>query len=1002
MVQFTISGRVADSGGTGISGVVMNGLPGNPSTDVNGDYSATVDYGWSGTVTPQLSGYAFNPPSTTYTNVTSNQTQDYTGTPHYTISGRVATSGGAGISGVVMNGLPGNPGTDGTGNYSAMIDYGWSGTVTPQHAAYNFSPASTDYNNVTSDQTQDYIGTIKTYTLTVNKDGSGTGTVTSNPAGIACGGDCSNVYNSGTVVTLSASPDAGCIFSGWSGGGCSGTGNCQVTMNGNTTVTATFTRQYNLTVNKDGSGTGTVTSSDSGIDCGADCSDVYNSGTVVTLSASPDAGCIFSGWSGGGCSGMGTCQVTMDAAKTVTATFTRQYNLTVNKDGSGTGTVTSIDGGIDCGTDCSDAYNSGTVVTLSASPDAGCIFSGWSGGGCSGTGNCQVTMNDNTTVTATFTRQYTLTVNKDGSGTGTVSSSPAGIACGGDCSEVYDSGTVVTLSASPDAGCIFSGWSGGGCSGTGNCQVTMNNNTTVTATFTRQYTLTVNKDGSGSGTVSSSPAGIDCGADCSEVYNSGTGVSLSANADPGSAFTGWSGDADCVDGKVTMDADKNCTATFLPRYTLTVNLTGPGTGSVTSSPGGIDCGTDCSEVYTMGTVVNLTPNPDVCCLFSGWSGDADCADGQVNVNSNMGCTATFAVKQFNISGHARTASGAAIPGVTMNGLPGNPVTDGAGFYSALVQYGWSGTVRPQKEDYSFSPELLTYAGVAADQDDQDYTGWARVRYMLDVGVEPYGSGTVEGAGILCPDDCDESCDEDSVVTLVAAPASGFVFDYWDGCAAPHNVCDVRMNAEKTVTAHFRLSHLLTVSVQPSVGGEITGDGIACPKDCTEDYPTERVVTLAAQPNQGFDFVLWEGCDIVDGAQCTVSVASEAEVRAIFAQESGASLLYREQRGLFFANWMLYIPYVQVTSGPDVVENYWLLLEYDEAGGYLTVEGYGQLPAGPPTGQVATLQLEDGVWVLRIPECTVEADPDHLYWLVLELAFTDAGPRLMVLEYGAVP
>ncbi len=78
------------------------------------------------------------------------------------------------------------------------------------------------------------------------------------------------------------------------------------------------------------------------------------------------------------------------------------YTLTVNKNGTGSGTVLSSDGGIDCGADCTEAYLAGTVVTLTAIPDAGSTFAGWTGGGCSGTGDCTVTMNATTTVTATF------------------------------------------------------------------------------------------------------------------------------------------------------------------------------------------------------------------------------------------------------------------------------------------------------------------------------------------------------------------------------------------------------------------------------------------------------------------------------------------------------------------------------------------------------------------------------------------------------------------------
>ena len=61
--------------------------------------------------------------------------------------------------------------------------------------------------------------------------------------------------------------------------------------------------------------------SPSGIDCGSTCFADYASGSIVTLSANPDAGSIFTGWSGAGCSGTGLCALTMDAAKAVTATF---------------------------------------------------------------------------------------------------------------------------------------------------------------------------------------------------------------------------------------------------------------------------------------------------------------------------------------------------------------------------------------------------------------------------------------------------------------------------------------------------------------------------------------------------------------------------------------------------------------------------------------------------------------------------------------------------------
>src|SRR5207247_1604848 len=165
--------------------------------------------------------------------------------------------------------------------------------------------------------------TLVPNTLTVSKAGTGSGTVTSSDGAINCGSTCLAAYVSGTIVTLTASPSAGSVFSGWSGAGCSGTGTCVVTMTAAQAVSATFTQVYvyALTVTKTGSGSGTLTSSPAGIDCGATCSASFASGTSVTLTAAPASGSAFTGWSGAGCSGAGTCVVTMSAAQSVTASF---------------------------------------------------------------------------------------------------------------------------------------------------------------------------------------------------------------------------------------------------------------------------------------------------------------------------------------------------------------------------------------------------------------------------------------------------------------------------------------------------------------------------------------------------------------------------------------------------------------------------------------------------------------------------------------------------------
>ncbi|MFZ5875092.1 MAG: InlB B-repeat-containing protein [Nitrospirota bacterium] len=435
--------------------------------------------------------------------------------------------------------------------------------------------------NVTMTQPTSLMATfelIPDYVLTVTPAGGGTGTVTSNPAGITCGATCAAPYSSGTNVTLTAAPATGSVFVGWSGTGisCPGTGSCSVSMTQAQTVTATFdpVPTYTLTVSKGSStGTGTVTSNPAGITCGATCAAPYSSGTNVTLTAAPATGSVFVGWSGTGisCPGTGSCSVSMTQAQTVTATFdpVPTYTLTVSKGSStGTGTVTSNPAGITCGATCAAPYSSGTNVTLTATPNLGSVFAGWSSSTvtCTGTGPCSVSMTQAHTVTATFNSApiYTLTVSKAGTGVGTVTSDIGGVNCGATCSVQYTSGTNVALSAVPQAGSVFAGWSGA-CGGTLLCNVTMTGDLSVTATFnTITYALTVSKTGTGTGIVTSNPSGIDCGATCVYNFNNGTGVTLTAVPDTGSFFSGWSGGgctgtASCT---VTMNAATTVTATF--------------------------------------------------------------------------------------------------------------------------------------------------------------------------------------------------------------------------------------------------------------------------------------------------------------------------------------------------------------------------------------------------------------------------------------------------------
>jgi hypothetical protein len=239
-------------------------------------------------------------------------------------------------------------------------------------------------------------------TLTIVKSGTGTGTVTSDPSGINCGSACSYQFTFGTNVILTATPDSGSAFGGWSGDVTDSSSTITITMDSNKSVISTFNVLYTLTVTKSGVVTGIVTSFPFGINCGATCSYQFTSGTNVTLTATPDLLSSFGGWSGDVTCSCSTIIVTMNSNKNVTATFNPKYTLTIIKAGAGTGTVTSNPSGINCGATCSYQFVSGTSVTLTATPDSSLVFDGWSGDATGTNPIIIITMNSDKIITAIF------------------------------------------------------------------------------------------------------------------------------------------------------------------------------------------------------------------------------------------------------------------------------------------------------------------------------------------------------------------------------------------------------------------------------------------------------------------------------------------------------------------------------------------------------------------------------------------------------------------------
>ena len=210
---------------------------------------------------------------------------------------------------------------------------------------------------------------------------------------------------------------------------------------------------------------------------------------------------------------------------------------------------------------------------------------------------------------------FALATVKTGTGSGTVNSREAGISCGATCSHNYPEGTIVTLTASPTTGSTFTGWSGGGCSGTDRCIVTLDSQEAVTATFSIvPETLAVSETGDGAGSVTSSPAGISCGTVCRHDFDYGSSVNLHVSAAKDSSFHGWSGDCSGTSVcELTMTADRSVEASFV-RDCLVPKLKGMRLKTARRALKAHDCSTGkirhaFSKTVQKGRVISQKPKP---------------------------------------------------------------------------------------------------------------------------------------------------------------------------------------------------------------------------------------------------------------------------------------------------------------------------------------------------------------------------------------------------------
>ena len=447
------------------------------------------------------------------------------------------------------------------------------------HAGKYFCAVSNEAGTSYTRLVEFVVSSRETTQHTLSTTVSDGGVIQSNISGIDCGIDCEETLDDNIPISLVATADQGFKFSGWSGS-CSGTESCDLIMSKDHVVTATFSQYLAPTILSQ--------PSDLTINQGVDASFTTSATGNGTLSyqwykddkalAGATSDTLFIAQVDSSHAGSYFCAVsnfvgssyTHFAELTVSSIELVQHKLSTEI--SGSGVIQSTISGIDCGIDCEETFDENSPVSLIATANQGYAFSGWSGS-CSGAADCNLLMTKDHTVTATFTQYLAPTILSQPSdlliNEGLDASFSTAATGNGTLSyqwykdELVLSGATASSlnlieTTSADEGLYF-------CEVTNEAGSVISNSAelVIIAAPIPQHRLTTSL--SGGGVIQSDIDGITCGTDCTEMFNQFTPLSLTAIADPGYQFSGWSDSCSGTDNcDLVMDTEKLVTATFTP------------------------------------------------------------------------------------------------------------------------------------------------------------------------------------------------------------------------------------------------------------------------------------------------------------------------------------------------------------------------------------------------------------------------------------------------------
>ena len=449
--------------------------------------------------------------------------------------------------------------------------------------------------------------------------------------------ESTHTYDTGTEVTLTATPDGDYVFSHWAGSMVdTESTKTTITMIEDKIATVTFLQKFDLTLEKIGSGT---VSPETG---------TYIDGDAVAITAQASPNWIFFQWIGDvAATNTSESTITMNEDKTATAEFL-EYKYSLNLDNITTQSTWGTVG--KSGYTPNGKYYYGQDVTITATPETGYDFDFWSGdvpeqqnstnpeaikdGKPLQVGNANnplvIIMNSDKTIYANYKKEKrSLTMGQTGQGE--VSPSTNSI----DNPHVYDYGDVVTLTATPSNGWRFDRWIGDvSATDTLVTTISLQENETATAVFIQQFVLDTNQIGLGE---------VEPSIGLTHTYDTGTEVTLVSTPSMGWQFFQWLGDVSATNTSettITMNSDKEATAVFLEEFDLTVDKIGNGTVNPESG------------TYLDGEEVTLTAQASPNWIFSQWLGDVaatNTSESTIKMNSDKTATALFLEYKYTLS-----------------------------------------------------------------------------------------------------------------------------------------------------------------------------------------------------------------------------------------------------------------------------------------------------------------------------------------------------------------